>query len=81
MAKKIKIKKIKSKSFIANIELKNVLRTLDKNSKGEYGYVFDVYIEGKLETKSARSQAHTISEIINNIKKNGLKTKIFLGGR
>lgn len=70
--------KLKNKSFTVYIELRNIRRSITKNDKGEYRYMFDIYIEGKLETKDATIRARSTPWIIYKIKHEGLKTKIFL---
>lgn len=70
--------KLKDKSFTVYIELRNIRRSITKDGDGNYRYIFDIYIEGKLETKDVSIRARSTPWIIYKIKREGLKTKIFL---
>lgn len=67
--------KIKNKSFSVYIELRNIQRSITRNTEGNYRYMFDVYIEGKLEQKDMAVRAHSIDWVKYIINHKSMKIK------
>ena len=69
--------KVKNKSFTVYIELRNIRRSITKNTEGNYRYMFDAYIEGKLEHKDMAVRAHSIDYLKYIINHKAMKIKKF----